>query len=243
MPFVNAFLHGSSGCTFMQGGIPNPSDAICECFLVWLKWMYVHARRHAGYLKNHQTNYETLGRENAELRKIETAWQETKILKVEIFDKRQKSGRRRLGSKRMKQSAFSNFQDAQGTCTCCRGLPNCWYCYRQGKADGRKHREVAVHMEKAPLEVEQVSRPREIDWAAPLNQELLDGKYLVILDDVWQGFDIRVLGVPDPLNGSKVVVISRTLDPCDAMQTGRNIKVEAMCWKDAMPYSFIRQGM
>ncbi|XP_031496584.1 disease resistance protein At4g27190-like [Nymphaea colorata] len=60
------------------------------------------------------------------------------------------------------------------------------------------------------------------------------GKYLLILDDVWQGFHIRVLGVPDPANGSKVVVVSRTLDACVAMQTGRNIKMEAMCWKDAM---------
>ncbi|KAF3773697.1 hypothetical protein EJ110_NYTH54796 [Nymphaea thermarum] len=59
-------------------------------------------------------------------------------------------------------------------------------------------------------------------------------KYLLILDDAWQGFDIHVLGIPDPVNGSKVVLVSRTLDACDAMQTGRNIKKEAMCWKDAM---------
>ncbi|KAF3776201.1 putative disease resistance protein [Nymphaea thermarum] len=59
-------------------------------------------------------------------------------------------------------------------------------------------------------------------------------KYLLILDDVWQGFNIHVLGIPDPVNGSKVVLISGTLGACDAMQTGRNIMVEATCWKDAM---------
>uniref|UniRef100_A0A5K0UV91 NB-ARC domain-containing protein n=1 Tax=Nymphaea colorata TaxID=210225 RepID=A0A5K0UV91_9MAGN len=68
------------------------------------------------------------------------------------------------------------------------------------------------------------------------------GKYLLILDNVWQGFDIRVLGVPDPANGSKVVVVSRTLDACDPMQTGRNVKVEAMCWKDAMSLFLYNKG-
>ncbi|KAF3775735.1 Disease resistance protein [Nymphaea thermarum] len=301
--------------------IPIPSNAICECVHALLKWMYVHARKHAGYLKNHQKNYETLGWENAELRKIEVL-----VNNLEAEEWRKKT--REL--KDEVECILRDFQDAQGTCTCCRGLPNYWYCYRRGKAAGRRHREVAAHLKKAPLEAEQVSRPREIDWAAPLNPEPLDrqetatrfineifniiqdtrisrigvhgmggvgkttivkhvhnkvkefdfimyivvGKdpnykrlqqkiarylkhslveeadlsegekliltrlksrtYLLILDDVWKGFDIHVLGVPDPMNGSKVVVVSRTLDACNAMQTGRNIKVEAMCWKDAM---------
>ncbi|KAF3772700.1 Disease resistance protein [Nymphaea thermarum] len=314
--------------------IPIPSDAICECLLGSLKWTFGHALRHACYLKNHQTNYETLIRENDMLRTIEE--HVNKLVTAE--DRKGRDIRREVEEWQKKTRELKNeaeciirdFQEAQGTCTCCRGLPNCWYCYRRGKAAGRKHKEVAAHIEKAPMEAEQVSKPREINRAAPLNPKPLDGqetatrfvkeildnikdasisrigvygmggvgkttivkhvhnqakefdfimyivvsqnldykhlqekiaqylelplakgadlsegekliltrlkgwKYLLILDDVWQDLDIHVLGVPDPVNGSKVVVVSRTLDACHAMQTDKNIKVEAMCWKDAM---------
>ncbi|KAF3773696.1 putative disease resistance protein [Nymphaea thermarum] len=322
--------------------IPIPSDSIFRCFIVLLKWTYVHAWRHGGYLKNHERNYATLRRENDELRKMEVLVnnlvRDEDLKGRDIRREAVKWQKKTLDLKAEAEYVLREFQDVQRTCTCCSSFPNYWYCYRRGKAALRKHGEVAAHIKNAPLEAEQVSRLPAIDWAAGLNPEALDGqetaprivkeildsiedtmisrigvhgmggvgkttivkhvhnkakgfdfvmymvvgkdpdykhlqkriarylylslpegadqsegeklilarlkgrKYLLILDDVWQGFDIHVLGVPDPVSGSKIVVVSRSLHVCHAVETGKNIKVEIMSSKDAMSLFLHKTG-
>uniref|UniRef100_A0A5K0UW05 Uncharacterized protein n=2 Tax=Nymphaea colorata TaxID=210225 RepID=A0A5K0UW05_9MAGN len=63
----------------------------------------------------------------------------------------------------MKQSAFSKaFRTPKGR------APVAMNCPTVGIA--------TAHIKKAPLEAEQVSRPREIDWSQPLILEPLDGQ-------------------------------------------------------------------
>ncbi|KAF3772698.1 putative disease resistance protein, partial [Nymphaea thermarum] len=66
-------------------------------------------------------------------------------------------------------------------------------------------------------------------------QRLKERKYLLILDDVWSGFQLHELGIPNPARDSlsKVVIASRFLDVCDAMEADICLKVEVMFEDDA----------
>lgn len=57
---------------------------------------------------------------------------------------------------------------------------------------------------------------------------LSDVKYLLILDDLWEGVDLNDLGIPTPENGSKILFTTRNSEVCTAMKAKRSIEVKCL---------------
>ncbi|CDP04668.1 unnamed protein product [Coffea canephora] len=57
--------------------------------------------------------------------------------------------------------------------------------------------------------------------------------FVIILDDVWIPFDINKIGIPLGLDGSKLIVTSRSLEVCRQVGCQKEIKVEPLCEKEA----------
>lgn len=60
-------------------------------------------------------------------------------------------------------------------------------------------------------------------------------KFLLLLDDVWQGFDLEKIGVPLPNreNGCKVIFTTRSMDVCSDMDADHKLKVEFLNEKES----------
>ncbi|GLT41853.1 hypothetical protein SLA2020_158860 [Shorea laevis] len=61
------------------------------------------------------------------------------------------------------------------------------------------------------------------------------GRYLLILDDVWEKFSLMEVGIPEPTtqNGSKIVMTTRSIEVCQRM--GYNIvKVEPLSFQESL---------
>ncbi|XVF78063.1 hypothetical protein PTKIN_Ptkin14bG0098100 [Pterospermum kingtungense] len=58
------------------------------------------------------------------------------------------------------------------------------------------------------------------------------GKYVLILDDLWDKFSLEEVGIPEPSNGSKVLVTTRLLDVCRYLDC-RQVKVPTLSKSDA----------
>lgn len=73
--------------------------------------------------------------------------------------------------------------------------------------------------------------------AGRIYQRLEKEKFLLILDDVWESFDLDHLGIPQPeiYSGSKILLTSRFLDVCGEMMTDVEVKVNTLsdgeAWK------------
>nr|XP_027075492.1 probable disease resistance protein At4g27220 isoform X1 [Coffea arabica]XP_027075493.1 probable disease resistance protein At4g27220 isoform X1 [Coffea arabica] len=57
--------------------------------------------------------------------------------------------------------------------------------------------------------------------------------FVIILDDVWIPFDINKIGIPLGLDGSKLIVTSRSLEVCHQVGCQKEIKVKPLCEKEA----------
>ena len=63
------------------------------------------------------------------------------------------------------------------------------------------------------------------------------GRFLLILDDVWEGIDLDALGVPQPedTKGGKIIFTCRPLNVCREMKTDQDVKVDVLtddeAWK------------
>ncbi|KAJ4958911.1 hypothetical protein NE237_026022 [Protea cynaroides] len=55
-------------------------------------------------------------------------------------------------------------------------------------------------------------------------------KFLIILDDVWDGLNLKGIGIPHPRNhnGSKILITSRNIDTCTNMGAKIKLKVEPL---------------
>ncbi|XVF78229.1 hypothetical protein PTKIN_Ptkin14bG0113500 [Pterospermum kingtungense] len=58
------------------------------------------------------------------------------------------------------------------------------------------------------------------------------GRYVLILDDLWDKFSLEEVGIPEPSNGSKLLVTTRLLDVCRHLDC-RDVKVPTLSRPDA----------
>ncbi|XP_039171895.1 probable disease resistance protein At4g27220 [Eucalyptus grandis] len=59
------------------------------------------------------------------------------------------------------------------------------------------------------------------------------GKSIMILDDVWEYFNLEEVGIPVGVNGIKLVLTTRSYDVCRQMLCQENIKIEPLSNKEA----------
>ncbi|GLT60311.1 hypothetical protein SLA2020_330830, partial [Shorea laevis] len=78
----------------------------------------------------------------------------------------------------------------------------------------RLQHEIAKGMDESLPENEDEQR-----WASRLMQIMGRVKYVLILDDVWQRFTLKDVGIPSPTseNGCKLVITSRKVDVCKSL--------------------------
>ncbi|GLU05980.1 hypothetical protein SLE2022_230510 [Rubroshorea leprosula] len=66
--------------------------------------------------------------------------------------------------------------------------------------------------------------------------DIMEGvKFVVILDDVWENFSLRKVGIPDPTaqNGCKVVVTSRSIEVCSYLSC-KIVKVQPLSQEESL---------
>ncbi|GLU15778.1 hypothetical protein SLE2022_322450 [Rubroshorea leprosula] len=71
--------------------------------------------------------------------------------------------------------------------------------------------------------------------AAALMEIMRRVRYVVILDDVWQNFSLKEVGIPDPnvQNGCKVVVTSRSIEVCSYLRC-KIVKVKPLSQEESL---------
>jgi disease resistance protein RPS2 len=79
--------------------------------------------------------------------------------------------------------------------------------------------------------VEDITKPDEI--AERIRTELEGQKYLLLLDEVWEVFDLREIGISCDQNDSKVVLATRYPHICDRMETDVEVQVQRLSGDDA----------
>ncbi|XP_058075099.1 disease resistance protein RPS5-like [Magnolia sinica] len=72
-------------------------------------------------------------------------------------------------------------------------------------------------------------------WAQDIYSALREKKFLLLLDDIWQRLDLKVVGIPHPSsqNKSKVVFTTRDEKVCSDMEADKKIKIKCLAWKEA----------
>jgi len=78
------------------------------------------------------------------------------------------------------------------------------------------------------------SEDEELHRAAALKEELKKKqKWILILDDLWEAFDLQKLGVPDQVEGCEVILTTRSVMVCQQMKTQHTIKVQPISEEEA----------
>lgn len=67
-------------------------------------------------------------------------------------------------------------------------------------------------------------------------------KFAIIVDDIWDHFDVERIGMPIGINGSKLVVTSRSLEVCRRMGCQKEIKVKPLCKEEAWTLFLAKLG-
>lgn len=79
------------------------------------------------------------------------------------------------------------------------------------------------------------TRKSQEDKAIDIFRVLKRKKFILLLDDLWDRFDLKKMGVPipDKRNKSKVVFTTRSKDVCGRMGVHRKIEVKCLTWEKA----------
>jgi disease resistance protein RPS2 len=85
--------------------------------------------------------------------------------------------------------------------------------------------------QRLKLNVEDITEPDEI--AQRIRTELEHKKYLLLLDEVSEVFDLCKIGISCNQNDSKVVLATRFIHICDGMETDVEVQVQRLSEDDA----------
>ncbi|XP_073262574.1 disease resistance protein At4g27190-like [Populus alba] len=70
--------------------------------------------------------------------------------------------------------------------------------------------------------------------AAKLSKELMKKKkWILILDDLWNSFELHVVGIPVNLEGCKLIMTTRSEKVCNQMDSQHKIKLKPLCEGEA----------
>ncbi|XP_056167326.1 disease resistance protein At4g27190-like [Syzygium oleosum] len=72
-----------------------------------------------------------------------------------------------------------------------------------------------------------------INRAGRLSNFLRGKKFVLILDDTWNTYDLKELGLPVDENGCKLILTTRKLDVCNQMECQVSVKVETLLENEA----------
>jgi Leucine-rich repeat (LRR) protein len=87
------------------------------------------------------------------------------------------------------------------------------------------------------------SEDEELHRAVAINKELMKKqKWVLILDDLWKAFDLQKLGVPDQVEGCKLILTTRLVQVCQQMKTQHTIKVQPISEREAWTLFIERFG-
>ncbi|KAL9381673.1 hypothetical protein Peur_024708 [Populus x canadensis] len=87
------------------------------------------------------------------------------------------------------------------------------------------------------------SEDEELHRAVAINKELMKKqKWVLILDDLWKAFDLHKLGVPDQVEGCKLILTTRSVKVCQQMKTQHTIKVQPISEREAWTLFIERLG-
>jgi hypothetical protein len=79
------------------------------------------------------------------------------------------------------------------------------------------------------LHLDLSSKDDDLSRAVKLAKELAKKqKWILILDDLWNSFEPQEIGIPIPLEGSKLIMITRSEMVCRQMNSQNNIRVDAL---------------
>ncbi|XP_071912000.1 putative disease resistance protein At4g10780 [Coffea arabica] len=105
----------------------------------------------------------------------------------------------------------------------------CWITVSQEANIHKLQKDIAKFL-PVDLSCEDNDRKR----AAQLFQALKRRRnFVLILDDVWTHFDLENVGIPLRVDGSKLIITSRSLDVCCAMGCQKEVKVKPLCYQEA----------
>jgi len=85
--------------------------------------------------------------------------------------------------------------------------------------------------QRLKFNVEDITEPDEI--AQRIRTELECKKYLLLLDEVYEVFDLHKIGISCNQNDSKVVLATRYFHICDGMETDAEVQVQRLSEDDA----------
>jgi hypothetical protein len=70
--------------------------------------------------------------------------------------------------------------------------------------------------------------------AVKLSKELTKKKkWILILDDLWNSFELHVVGIPVNLKGCKLIITTRSEEVCKRMDSQHKIKLKPLCEREA----------
>ena len=80
--------------------------------------------------------------------------------------------------------------------------------------------------------------------AQKISNKLHGKKFLLLLDDIWQKLDLKLLGVPqlNDQNQSKVVIATRSMEVCGLMGANLQIEVQCLAPKEALDLFRMKVG-